>query len=118
MTAALNEATSRLKALESNHTTTATAIQDISTSLCKHNETITQQSKDLQTLGKAVESQQATMTALKNTQIQQSTQIQNMSQTQTAILQRLDALCDSVQASKPPAEDRMAAGDQNEWSRK
>ena len=114
MTAALNEATSRLKALESNHTNTTSAIKDISTSLSKHSEAITQQTNDLKTLGKAVENQHSVMTALKTTQVQQSTQIEHMSQTQTAILQRLDALCDSVQARKPPAKDRMAAGDQNE----
>ena len=118
MTAALNEATSRLKALESTHTNTTTAIKDISSCIIKHSESITQQINDLKSLGKAFENQHTFIWALQTTQVQQNTQIKNMSQTQTEILRKLNVLLEKSQDGKPPAEDRMAAGGQDEWAQK
>ena len=118
MTAALNEATSRLKALESTHTNTTTAIKDISSCIIKHSESITQQINDLKSLGKAFENQHTFIWALQTTQVQQSTQIENMSQVKTEIFRKLNIILEKSQEGKTQAKDRMAVGNQDKWVRK
>ena len=114
MTAAMNETTSRLKAMENNHTNTTSTIKDISTCLNTQGASIDQQSLEIKDLGRAFETQNTLITALQTTQLQQGTTIESMSQIQSEIHRKLNILVTAAQASKPPAEDRMAAGNDHE----
>ena len=70
MTAALNEATSRLKSLESNNRTTTTAIADITKGLANQKDTLNQQGNEIKALSEAYQTQNNLITALQTTQIQ------------------------------------------------
>ena len=113
MTAAMNETISRLRALETTHTTTMSTINDISTHLTSQGTSIEQKISEIKNLGQAFEAQNTLITALQTTQLQHSTTIENMSQIQTDILRKINILVDT-QARNPPAENRTEAGNDHE----
>ena len=114
MTAALNETTSRLRAMETSHSNTTTSITNLSTRLDTNEASLKQQSNEIKTLSQAYETQNKLITALKTTQLQQGETIRNMDETQNVILGKLNILVQAAQTPSPPAEDRKTAGQHHE----
>ena len=101
MTAAINETTSYLRALENTSTNTTSSINDISTHLNTQGTSIEQQSTEIKALDQAFEAQNKLITTLQFTQIQQGTTIKNMNQVQSDILHKLNILINATQDHDP-----------------
>ena len=110
MTAAINDSTTHLKALEAHNTSTHIFLESLTTRLEAHQQVITQQSMDISALGQLFNTQNQLVTALQQTQIQQGNTIDWMITVQNDLVSKTNQIVTLVQGSTSDVKDHTAVG--------
>ena len=110
MTTAINDSTTRIKALEDHNTKTCTFLDSLNSRFEAQHQAITQQHNDIKKLWEAHNAQNQLVTALQQTQLQQGRTMDQMSTVQNSLVSKVDQLVTLAQRSSQNAENRMAAG--------
>ena len=113
MTTAINDSTTRLKALEDQSHTTRTFLDSLNTKFDAQHQAIAQQSNEIKQIHNAYHAQHQLVTALQQTQLQQGHTLEHMNAVQNSLSTKMDQLV-ALQRTTPDAENRMAAGPSNE----